>query len=404
MIGRKRFILLASILLLFGLVPRNASAQSEFEIIPEDPAYVFGENLTFRAVLQSVEGVETVVLFIQPRDEADLQVFPVLMNSSGNLSLEIDLRESPLPGFADIRYWYQVNTTSGDSYQSPVYNFSYTDNRYEWESLTSEQFTIYWYAGDLAFGEELLNVSLAAVRDVQELLDVFVPEKLDIYVYDNVQAMQAAVPGAGRYWIAGHADPIQEVILVTLPPGPEQRLEMERQIPHELMHVALNYTDGHAYSNLPVWLNEGLASLVEQYPNPEYATLTGNAFESGELIPMAALCQSFPSDPQQALLAYAQSASFTQYLFDQFGKPGFNRLMAAYASGSSCETGIQEALGSDLESLDESWQRAAFARVTLGIALRELLPWLLLLLAVLAVPLIMVGVVIRRRPARREYE
>jgi hypothetical protein len=390
--------------MLVGLVPRTGFAQTEYEIIPEDPAYVFGDSLTFNAVLQSTEGVDGVVLFIQSRDEADLQVFPVLMDSSGNLSVEIDLRETPFPGFADIRYWYQVSTTSGESYQSPVHTFTYKDNRYQWKTLAGEQFTIYWYAGDLDFGEELLNVSLAAVRDIQELLDVFIPENLDVYVYDSVQAMQAAVPGAGQFWIAGHADPIQDVILVTLPPGADQRLEMERQIPHELMHVALNYTDAHAYSNFPVWLNEGLASLVELYPNPEYAELNTNAFEAGEMIPMAVLCQSFPSDPQQALLAYAQSASFTQYLYDQFGKPGFNRMMAAYASGMSCEQGVLEALGSDLESLEESWQRSTFARVTLGIALRELLPWLLLLLAVLAVPLVMIGVVIRKRPARREYE
>ena len=158
----------------------------------------------------------------------------------------------------------------------------------------------------------------------------------------------------------------QEVILVSLPPGPEQRLEMERQVPHELMHIALNYTDSHAYSNFPVWFNEGLASLVELYPNPEYANLTKNAFESSEMIPMADLCQSFPSDPQQTLLAYAQSASFTQYLYDQFGKPGFNRMMAAFASGLNCESGVEEALGSSLESLEESWQSSSFAGVTLG--------------------------------------
>jgi hypothetical protein len=401
---RRKLIVLVSILVLFGLVPSLVWAQAEFEIIPEDPAINFGESLTFRAVINSIEDVDQVVLFIQPHEDADLDVYPVLMDSRGNLSLEIDLRQNPLPGFADIRYWYQVSTTSGEAYQSPVYNFSYTDNRQQWNTLTGEQFTIYWYAGDLAFGEELLNVALVAVREIQELLDVFVPENLDVYVYDSVQAMQAAVPDAGQYWIAGHADPIQEVILVSLPPGPEQRLEMERQVPHELMHIALNYTDSHAYSNFPVWFNEGLASLVELYPNPEYANLTKNAFESSEMIPIADLCQSFPSDPQQALLAYAQSASFTQYLYDQFGKPGFNRMMAAFASGLNCESGVEEALGSSLESLEESWQRSSFAGVTLGIAFRELLPWLLLLVVLLAVPLIMVGVVIRKRPARRDYE
>jgi len=404
MVVQKRVIIILSVLIFFGLVPEIGFAQAEFEIIPEEPAYIFGESLTFRAVLRSIEDVDQVVLFIQTREEADLEIFPVTIDNLGNLSLDIDLREFKLPGFAEIRYWYQVSTSGGETYQSPVYNFDYTDNRFQWNTLTEGEFTINWYKGDLAFGEELLNVALISMREIQDLLDIFVPENLDIYVYDSVQAMQAAVPGAGQYWIAGHADPMQEVILVTLPPGPEQRLEMERQIPHELMHVALNYTDANAYSNFPLWLNEGLASLVELYPNPEYSTLTKNAFEAGELLPMADLCQSFPSDPQLAMLAYAQSASFTQYLYDQYGKTGFNRIMAAYASGLNCEKGIQEALGSDFESLEENWQRSSFAGVTLGIALRELLPWLLLLLAVLAVPLIMIGVVIRKRPARRDYE
>ncbi len=122
------------------------------------------------------------------------------------------------------------------------------------------------------------------------------------------------------------------------------------------------------------------------------------------LLPMGILCQSFPSDPGQALLAYAQSASFTQFLHDQFGEPGFNRMMAAYASGLNCEQGIEEALGASLASLEESWQRTSFTGVTLWIAFRELLPWLLLLLVVLAGPLILVGAVIRRRPARKDYE
>ena len=154
--------------------------------------------------------------------------------------------------------------------------------------------------------------------------------------------MQDALPNAEQNWIAGHADPDQGVILVALPPGAERHLEMERQIPHELMHIALNYTDAHAYSNLPAWFNEGLASLAELYPNPEYQALIESAYDSGELFPLASLCQTFPNESQDALLAYAQSASFTKFLYDQYGNPGFNRLIAAFASGMNCERGVEE--------------------------------------------------------------
>ena len=63
---RRSLIALVSVLILFGFVPRNGWAQAEFDILPEDPAYTFGENISFRAVLESVDDVEKVVLFIQP--------------------------------------------------------------------------------------------------------------------------------------------------------------------------------------------------------------------------------------------------------------------------------------------------------------------------------------------------
>jgi hypothetical protein len=393
-----------TVLLLSGITVRGGWSQANFEITPEDPTYTFGEILSFKAELRSFDDIDEVVVIIQPGGEEDLQVHPVSLDSRGNLSVEIDLKESSLTGFSDIRYWYQVTSNNDETYQSPVYTFFYADNRYQWKNLTSDQIAVYWYAGDLAFGEESLNVAQAGSREVEELLDVFIPETVEIYIYDDVGLMQTALPDSNQYWIAGHADPIQGAILVTLPPGPDQRLEMERQIPHEMMHVALNYTDSHAYANFPVWFNEGLASLAEMYTNPEYPELLENAFESGELVPMSDLCASFPGDTQMVLLAYAQSASFTEYLYENYGKAGIHRMMAAYASGLRCEQGIAEALDTNLQDLEEDWQRKTFAGVTFGIALREMLPWLLLLLVLLAVPLVMVGVIIKKRPGRRDYD
>ena len=52
---RRSLITLVSVLVLLGFAPRNGSAQAEFDILPEDPAYTFGENISFRAVLESIE-------------------------------------------------------------------------------------------------------------------------------------------------------------------------------------------------------------------------------------------------------------------------------------------------------------------------------------------------------------
>jgi hypothetical protein len=394
--------LIGLIVCLLVLISRVGVAQVDVEIIPKEPEYTFGEVINFNASLNSVAGVDEVLLYIQSSEESDLQIHPVSIESFGNLFVQVDLHEFPLNGFSKVEYWYQINTDHGDTYASPRNTFFYLDNRYQWQSLAGEPFTIHWYQGDLAFGEEVLNVALESLRSTQDILEVFFPDNMDIYVYESPQAMQVAFPKGGQHWIAGHADPFQSVILVSLPVGPEQRLEMERQIPHELMHIALNYTDSHAYSNLPAWFNEGLASQVELYPNPEYQILMDRAFESGQLIPLASLCESFPNDPQRGLLAYAQSASFTLYLYEQYGQPGFNRLMAAYASGMSCERGVAEALGTTLTRLEASWLRENFTDLTFARTYEQYVPWLVLLLVIIAGPIIVAVTVIRRRPKRTE--
>ena len=127
-----------------------------------------------------------------------------------------------------------------------------------------------------------------------------------------------------------------------------------------------------------------------------------SAYDSGELFSIVSLCETFPNNSQDALLAYAQSASFTQFLYDQYGNPGFNRLIAAYASGLNCERGVEEALGEDLLSLEGSWQRENFSDQAWNKTYQEFLPWLILLLVILAGPLIIALAVFRNRSSRKD--
>ena len=100
------------------------------------------------------------------------------------------------------------------------------------------------------------------------------PVQLDqtvrIYVYNTANDLKGALPGT-QSWIAGQSAPDLGVILLSIPIGPEDQLELERQLPHELMHVLLYRLLGEKTANLPAWLVEGLASISEIYPNPEYA-------------------------------------------------------------------------------------------------------------------------------------
>lgn len=385
--------------------PLVSHAQEEVKVDVENPTpeYTFGEKAQFQALLQSSAPVKEVLLFVQNGPDAEVIVQPASFDSSGNIGTKFDLKKNPFHPFSTVNYWFQVNLQNGETYNSSTYSFPYIDNRFPWEMIESAPFRVHWYSGDIGFAQEILNVAQAGVRRVQQILSqALVPQAIDIYVYASGDALREAVVTSDQNWIAGHTNPELSVVTVSLPPGPEQQLEMERQIPHELMHVMMYYTDKNAYANLPAWFIEGLASMAELYPNPDYPVLLQNAYQTNSLLPLKTLCEVIPNDSHQALLAYAESASFLNFLYGEYGSDGFARLMALYAQGQDCEQAIQTGFRANLSRLENQWQRQTFTPNSIQKAFAELLPWLFLLIAILVGPFILAFNIIRHRTARAE--
>jgi len=376
------------------------SQQVEFE--NQEPSYTFGEQMVFSGEIQSSQPVREAQLFIQPVGMPDTLVLPLEVDEQGKTSATVDLREAPFRAFSDLNYWYRAVSADGQALNSPKYSIRYADNRFDWKQLVDEQITLHWYAGDLSFAQEVLNIARSSALNWRNYVNIPLPGKTGIYVYDSVEAMQSALQPSAQTWVAAHADPDLGIILVSLPPGPEQHLEMERQIPHELMHSSLFSALGPAYASLPAWLNEGLASMAELYPNPDYQGLLENAYESGELQPLSALCRSFPVETDQALVAYAQAASLTRFIFDQFGPGALEEILAYVLQGNDCQASVEGALGVSLDQLESQWRQTTFSEKAWQEALSSLLPWAVLTFLVITIPVILMLGMIRREPAEIE--
>ena len=167
-----------------------------------------------------------------------------------------------------------------------------------------------------------------------------------------------------------------------------QKIIMQQQIPHELAHVLLYRYLGENYNRLPTWLLEGIASLAELYPNPDYQLALKRAVEQNTLMPISALCGPFSRDASQAFLSYAEAASFTRYLHTNYGISKLDLLLRTYADGISCETGALQVYGQSLAHLDARWQESALGANLLGVALRATAPYLIILAIILAYPAI----------------
>ena len=399
-----RILLLLSLIFSSQFLPTVIPVKAQAVVSTASVEYRFGEQITFQAIVQSTQAVEKAFVLFSVKGEGltrsgETQV-SLQDGTTYQLTYTYPLTNQPLRAFTQVGYRFQVRLQNGEEITSPSFSFAYNDNRVEWQHLEKQPFNISWYAqDDIAFGDNALQTAEAGLKQIQSLLSINAPEKIDIYIYPNASTLQEVLVLSGQDWVAGHADPDLGVMLAAIPSRPEQSLLMEQILPHEMMHILLFESLGDGYHSQPTWLVEGLASLAELYPNPDYQLLLNNALERDTLLRMKTLCSAFPRDASSALLAYAQSASFTRYLHQQFGKSGLNRLMQGYSDGLDCSRGVEIALGGDLDQLERQWREDELGENRTGVAVQNLLPWLALALVVLIAP---VGLALSRLLRKNE--
>ncbi|MFO8036008.1 MAG: peptidase MA family metallohydrolase [Anaerolineales bacterium] len=385
-------VLLFSLCFVLALgVPYTGQADEGIEVVSHDVEYVFGEKMTFRATIDTELDIRGVELIVEvpgtPTFVGVASFFP-----PNEIEFIYDLAQRPLRIFSTVSYYYRFALKNGEEVRSEEFSFPYLDNRYPWQKLDNGKFVVYWYEEEVTFAQKIIDAAEAGREKVLELLQR--PknnQKINIYVYSSASSLQSTLAATGATWVGGHADPSFGSVVVAIPRGVDRDLEIQRQIPHEVTHIMLYRFMDTGYQYLPYWLNEGIASQMELFSNPEYDAVLDNAYAENRLIPISQLCYSFPTDQELVVLAYAESSSLLSYIRREYGLTGVRALISAYDQGVSCDRGVEVALGKTLNSLEKSWKQDLF-----GGDFRALLEaWLIPSLLVLGLMVILVvGIII----------
>jgi len=353
-------VILILVALLFDPLISTAGAQTPIDISSQTVEYEFGNELVFQLEYEGISSLEGLTLFIQAAGVPTF-VGAVSIPEEGQGLFVYDLSARPLPVFSNVSYYYQFNFSDGEVVDSPIYQFTYLDNRFNWQELIDLPFKIYWYEGEITLAQEVLD---AAVEGQEKILEVLQQppdnQPITIFIYSSEEDLRSSISSIGQSWVGGQADPGRGSVVVALPQAVDQPLEIQRLIPHELTHIFLYRFMGAEYEYLPAWFSEGLASQMEAFSLPEYDLILKRAYSGNDLIPMLHICQAFPIDPELAMQSYAQSDSLVGYIHRQYGLPALQALIHAYDLGLSCERGVQTALNMALTDLDQEWQKNTF--------------------------------------------
>jgi hypothetical protein len=381
------FRVVITLLVVLSIPLSGSQAQGGITVENATVAVNFGQSITFSAKIKSPLPIKQASLLFRGIHEEVTRVETVQVAEDGSVSFTYDASLNVFPPFSSIVFWFQTTLSDDKTYTSSPITFPYYDNRFPWRETAKGNVTVHWYAGDDAFGAAALDAAGAGLLAMSEFIPISLTDPVNIYIYSNVPDLQATLTLGGEEWVGGHASPELGVVLIAIAPGSSQSIEMETEIPHELAHVMLYRSLGVKYNSQPAWLVEGIASVVELYPNPDYARALEIASKNDSLLALEDLCIAFPTDAGNAFLAYAQSQSFVSYIRETYGTTGLGRLTSSYGDGFPCELGATNALGTPLSQLESRWREDVLGQNTAGVAARNLLPFILLLLLVLVVPI-----------------
>ncbi|ACZ61664.1 peptidase MA family metallohydrolase [Dehalococcoides mccartyi] len=360
---KKQFLALGLILgiLLGGLFPADASAQSSITIDKSNVNVTFPSNIGFSITASSTSNIIDIRLFYtvdrksfsEVYSESVLKFTPALTVST---SYYWDMRYTGgMPPGARVNYWYRITNEDGDILVSPIQTLVYADARFDWQSISEGMLELYWYNGEQSFADELMESAQAALVRLAADTGAELQDKITLYIYASSSDLQSAMVFPSE-WTGGVAYPDFNVITIGI--APYDIDWGKRAITHELAHQVTNQMTSNPYGDLPVWLNEGISMYAEGNLEAVYVNYLTWAISQDKLISVQSLCSPFSANSADAYLAYAESFTLVNYLITGYGPEKFSDLLQTFSQGAGYDEALLAVYGFDIQDLNIQWQAA----------------------------------------------
>ncbi len=193
-------------------------------------------------------------------------------------------------------------------------------------------------------------------------------------------------------WVLGLARPgDNQVLLKTVPP-----ISFRKLVRHEIVHLFVGRALGSYTDRAPRWLHEGAAKYYAGDWSGREIGLLADAARTGGLHSIAEL-ETFPTDPQQSSIAYAESYVLIEHLVSLDPKRELSGFITNLKETEDVGRALRRAYGLSTPEVEAGWRELIARR-----SRRVPLPWAVEAAIFFAMVLIFAVAYLRVRRRSRE--
>lgn len=223
-------------------------------------------------------------------------------------------------------------------------------------SIRSFPFSVRYWIGGRRLATRVLNLALRSPALPAIPDRVWRTRAVEIVLAPSEESFSALTGGRAPTWGAGITVPSRSLVILPAYNSAERGGPMDfgTVLRHELAHIALHrMLPGGA---IPRWFDEGYATWASGQLDWEAGWLLRFAFVTGSAPPLDSLTLDWPRRSTDARLAYLLSASVVEYLVNESGSRGLERLLETARTGGNFERALRSTYGLDSGRLEQLWR------------------------------------------------
>ncbi len=273
----------------------------------------------------------------------------------------------------------------------------------ETQAIANNEVIVEYEESLRAAAEEVVKMYPAVKQELENTFRTTIDFKPTIRIMKDRNTFQMA---SGNALVVAVAISGQDLVIIDNSKMRTHPFTLEVTLKHELCHLFLHHIvkPGH----LPRWLNEGVSQWVSggitEIIIGENKDLLRQAALTGRFLRLRNLTDRFPKENDPLLLAYQESKSIVDYIFQDFGSDGILRILEHLRDGNSSDAAILKSLAISMDDLEKDWHAHLSRRYTWFTYLSSHLYQVLFSFAALALFYGFIRVLLRKRAYKDEED